>query len=84
MPPGVSTQMELDPVHKESIRICLWRSQAPLPVDDGTFLFRGLVFTLHPTLQCLNCGVKEGLAIGWNFAVVSASSCCMSDKVKGW
>ncbi|KAM9815925.1 uncharacterized protein ACBT44_010473 isoform 2-T2 [Syngnathus typhle] len=56
MPPGVSTQMELDPVHKESIRICLWRSQAPLPVDDGTFLFRGLVFTLHPTLQCLNCG----------------------------
>lgn len=27
--------------------------------------------------------VKEGRAIGWNCGVVSASSCCMSDKVKG-
>lgn len=31
----------------------------------------------------LVCLVKEGRAIGWNGAVVSASSCCMSDKVKG-
>lgn len=27
--------------------------------------------------------VKVGSAIGWSCGVVSASSCCMSDKVKG-
>lgn len=31
----------------------------------------------------LVCVVKERRAIGWNCGVVSASSCCMSDKVKG-
>lgn len=31
----------------------------------------------------LLCVVKAGRAIGWNRGVVSASSCCMSDKVKG-
>lgn len=31
----------------------------------------------------LVCTVKEGRARGWNCGVVSASSCCMSDKVKG-
>lgn len=31
----------------------------------------------------LVCVVKEGSEIGWNCGLVSASSCCMSDKVKG-
>lgn len=35
-------------------------------------------------LFSLALAAKAGRATGWSCGAVSASSCCMSDKVKGW
>ncbi|KAM9815931.1 uncharacterized protein ACBT44_010473 isoform 8-T8 [Syngnathus typhle] len=67
MPPGVSTQMELDPVHKESIRICLWRSQLLSPSPS----VRSQLFFAARPRRLSACSVMGSL--GWYAAGIFGS-----------